>query len=290
LDSFGFPPTLRTMHYRLYSLMVIPNTQSSYTTLSDRTARARESGILPIDCFAGDTRRVIGEFPDDFEYQEPEEYIDNLIDALKDIPAYYKNQVSRWHNQDHHVEIWTEKKAMIRTFESILGNREVLIVPFGGYTSITYHNDNCNRLERFQNAGKKVHILYFGDVDSTGLDIERDIETKLEQCDMDDVDFKRIALTEEQIRRFNLPTDPDAKTLEKLNKDTRSNGFRSVHNGELFQVEIDALTAYAKDEFRDMVLGYVDAYFDNDIYNELLSEHSANSLHRLVNKRVRFLR
>ena len=78
------------------------------------------------------------------------------FDALKHITPYCRNRVSRWRNQPHHVEVWTEKKAMIRTFESILGYRQVLIVPFGGYTSITYHNDNCYRLKEFQDAGKEI--------------------------------------------------------------------------------------------------------------------------------------
>ena len=66
------------MHYRLYSLGVYSNTKSTYTQLSYITARAREQGILPINCFADDTRNVIGNFPDDSEYDEPEEYIDSL--------------------------------------------------------------------------------------------------------------------------------------------------------------------------------------------------------------------
>jgi hypothetical protein len=58
-----------------------------------------------------------------------------------------------------------------------------------------------------------------------------------------------------------LPVDPDTKTLAKLKKDTRSNGFRSDHNGELFQVEVDALTAYVPEEFKNIVLGPVDALY-----------------------------
>lgn len=290
LSSFaagGIIPTLRTMHYRLYSLQTIPNTKSAYTTLSDRTARAREDGRLPIDCFADDTRYIVGEFDTEFDYQTPESSIDSFINYLKNFSKNYS--IPRWYKQPNYVEIWTEKKAMIRTFESILGDREVLIVPFGGYTSITYHNDNCKRLKKFQELGKKVHILYFGDVDPSGEDIQRDIERKLSKYLIYDVDFKRIAVTEKQIAKFNLPRDPDAKTLDKLKNDTRSDGFKSNHNGELFQVEVDALTAYVPEEFKNMVLGPVDQYFDNDIYKKLLLEHSPEQLHRLVNKRMKFI-
>ena len=80
---------------------------------------------------------------------------------------------------------------------------------------------------------KKIHILYFGDVDPSGEDIQRDIEDKLKQYGVSNIDFKRIALTEDQITEFKLPEALDAKTLEKLNNDTRSNGFKSDHNGKL---------------------------------------------------------
>jgi hypothetical protein len=293
LDTFNFTPTLRTMHYRLYSMGVIHNTKSCYNTLSNRTARAREDGTLPINCFSDDTRNVVGNFPNDSDYEEPEEHVEDLIDALKGFPQYYKDRVSRWRNQEHHVELWTEKKTMIRTFESILGNRQVLIVPFGGYTSVTYAYDNCMRIKRLHESGKKMHILYFGDMDPSGEDIQRDVHQKLnwygEMSDLrNNVDFKRIALTEGQIRQFRLPISVDAETLTKLRRDTRSRGFKLDHNGELFQVEVDALTAYAATEFEKMVQGAVDQYFENDIYQEMLKEHSPEQLNKLVKSRVKF--
>ena len=62
LDAFnnrGITPTLRTVFYALVSLGVISNIQSQYQYLSHFTARARENGQLPIDCFADQSRRII---------------------------------------------------------------------------------------------------------------------------------------------------------------------------------------------------------------------------------------
>jgi len=58
------------------------------------------------------------------------------------------------------------------------------------------------------------------------------------------VDFKRVAVTEEQMDRFNLPRNPDSETLRKLKRDTRAKSIMSRHNGDLFQIEVDALQAY----------------------------------------------
>ena len=63
------------------------------------------------------------------------------------------------------------------------------------------------------------------------------------------------------------------------------------HNGELFQIEVDALQAYAPEEFKNLVQQSVDKYFDQHIYNEVLSDplHSEEGVTRLVRKKVKSL-
>ena len=57
------------------------------------------------------------------------------------------------------------------------------------------------------------------------------------------MEFERIAVTQEQIHEYNLPPTPeDNETLEKLDRDSRTNGFIEKY-GELFAVELDALLA-----------------------------------------------
>ena len=36
------------------------------------------------------------------------------------------------------------------------------------------------------------------------------------------------------------------------------------HNGELFQIEVDALQAYAREQFKILVQQFVNEYFDQD--------------------------
>lgn len=223
-------------------------------------------------------------------YWEPDEYIDARIDELKNIGDTYKESLlPRWLNQPHYVEIWTEKKAMVGTFKSILGDKQVAIVPFGGYHSVSYLYNNCERLARLQNKEKEIHILYFGDVDPTGENIQQVIEDKLVQYGVYDIDFKRIAITDEQIEDFKLPTKVDADTYEKLLNDSRKKAFMKKHDDKLYQVEVDALPALKPDEFKAMILEPIDGYFDKDIYEEVLNEHSDESLNKFVNERVKFL-
>lgn len=98
-----------------------------------------------------------------------------------------------------------------------------------------------------------------------------------------------MGVTEEQVIKHKLPKDPDVKTLEKLNKDSRSNGFKDNHNGQLFQVEVDSLPAWVPEEFEKMVLEPVDAYFDENIHSETMAQYAPSRLRGLVSDRVDFL-
>jgi hypothetical protein len=70
--------------------------------------------------------------------------------------------------------------------------------------------------------------------------------------------------------------------LAKLKRDPRANAFRAKHNGELFQVEVDALVAYVPDDFKELVLDSVDAFFDEDIHAEVKEEYSEEDITELV--------
>ena len=60
--------------------------------------------------------------------------------------------------------------------------------------------------------------------------------------------------------------------MEKLQKDSNSEWFRSFNNGQLVQIEVDALDALNHDDLKSLLLDTVDDYFDPDIYDGLLSQ------------------
>jgi hypothetical protein len=135
------------------------------------------------------------------------------------------------------------------------------------------------------------HLLYFGDFDPSGEDMDRHLQNAIEQFGLqDDVDFRRVAVTLEQIKRFNLPPVPDnQETLDKLRKDTRTNKFREKHGGKLYAVELDALLAVIPDQLKTMVQQSVDQFFDKRIYKKALRDHPPEYIERLVHRRIKFL-
>jgi hypothetical protein len=288
----GIIPTLRAMFYALFSLGVIHNTQNYYKTLSDRTARWRENGELDMDCFVDQSRRVEEDFDD--VYESPEEYVDRHVKYLEDAPSKYK--IPRWHNQPHYVEVWTEKDAQVGLLRSLLRggtpntiDRQVRILATRGYSGPAFNSLNVDRLKRWQMMGKEVHIVYFGDMDPSGENIEEIISNKLMEYGLVNIDFQRIGVTDEQITQYGLPDNPDPDTLEKLKRDSRRYQFMENHDGRLFQVEVDALAALQPDVFRDLVLNSVDQFYDENIYDEASNEHTENDIRKMVKKSARGL-
>jgi hypothetical protein len=278
----GIVPTLRTMFYALVSLLIIPNTQSKYQYLSKITSDARMKGELPIDCFADQSRSIIEDFND--EYLEPKEYIKMYLDHLKNISNNYPLHIPKWHNQPHYVEVWIEKDALSSTFQSILKDSQVRIVPNKGFSSISFIHHNIERLKSYAKEGKTIHVRYFGDLDPSGENIEEVIHEKIKAFKIN-VDFKRVAVTEEQMRMFNLPENPDPETIKKLKKDPRKDAFIKKHD-RLFQIELDALQAYAPEEFKQLILDSVNDFFYPQIYDDVLNKYSPADLKKLLKEKI----
>jgi hypothetical protein len=87
-NSQGYKPKVRTIFYRLHSKGLIPNTKSSYTSLDRATVHAREEGILSMDCFADNSRHVVGDFNE--VYCEPNKIIDLNLNYIKNIEYRYR--------------------------------------------------------------------------------------------------------------------------------------------------------------------------------------------------------
>src|SRR5205085_11475759 len=89
------------------------------------------------------------------------------------------------------------------------------------------------------------------------------------------IHFERVAITDSQIEEYGLQhlknTDPEV--MAKLLRDPNAQHFRDEHDGELFQIELDALQALQPKTFKRLVLSNIDQHFDEDTYQELLNQH-----------------
>jgi len=282
LDFFrgqGVKPTLRTLFYNLYSKGLIPNTKTAYQSLSKQLVKARKEGRYAWDFLEDKTRVVLGSL-DDWRFNDNvvEDTKERLVDKLEDLDIesmineffdYLKPflNVGYWADQKVVVELWIEKEALASTMQNWTYSKYLPIRVNRGYSSWTFIYNNVQALKGSLDKHEKVIVLYLGDLDPSGVDIQRFLTESIAYLGIDPskVELERLGVTPEQVEKYKLPPTPeDADTLEKLKRDPRSKTYT-----ERYVVELDALIAYVPSEFRRELLEAIEQFRDKQVYGDL---------------------
>ena len=156
-----------------------------------------------------------------------------------------------WHENDAYVEVWLEKDALAGVLYELTEEFDVPLMVTRGYSSLSFLHSAADQISA---QDKPTYLYYFGDMDPSGLDIPRVVEERLTEFAPDaEIHFERVAVTDDHIARWNLPTRPTKKT------DTRSKSFR----GE--SVELDAIPPA---ELRAMVSDCIVQHVDPDVFEK----------------------
>jgi len=220
--------TLRQLYYRLVSRRLFPNTINSYKRLSRIMVKAREAGDVPLNCLEDRSRRILGR--GDASYRSAETFLKYKLRSLHDSWKGFRMPI--WEDQPHHVLISLEKDALSRLVSDAAKMYYVRTFPTRGYPSFTYVQRMASYI-RNRLKGKQTVVLYFGDFDPSGVDIERDLTDRLQRYGAGDFKVHRVALTKEQIVMYDLPPMPVKKS------DARAPSFVAAYGNEA--VELDAL-------------------------------------------------
>jgi len=105
-------------------------------------------------------------------------------------------------------------------------------------------------------------LLYAGDHDPSGEDIDRDFAVRTGCWNK----VVRVALSAEQVTEYNLPPNPGKAT------DSRAAGFIAKH-GELRQVELDALDP---DDLRHLYQRALDEFWDESAFEAVMEQERAD--------------
>ena len=157
--------------------------------------------------------------------------------------------VDRTEGQDVSLYLGVEKAGMVVQLQSWFGDLGVPVLALGGYSSQTYVD---NVTEDAADQGRPAVLLYAGDFDPSGEDIDRDFTGRTGCWD----EVIRVRLSAAQVRQYQLPINPGKST------DSRAAGFIERH-GELMQVELDALDP---DTLRSLFQAEIDAHWDVSAY------------------------
>lgn len=251
-ERFGRPPTLRRLHYELISDREAlawggrgyQNERADYSELSKRTAEGRRNGSFPDLSEDGREIYQVGWFHD----------ADDLREHVRNIA-----RLDRTEGQDVTIVAAVEKHGSRGFLHDWFNGYGLPVVSLGGYASQTL----VDKISRYgADQERPMIILYAGDYDPTGWDIDRDFRKRLNG----NVEVRRLALTTEQLERYNLPRDMEAKP-----GDPRAERFRAEHGG-LWQTEMDALDP---DVLREVFMSAFRELWDEDAYKDVLEEEES---------------
>lgn len=241
--SYNTGVTLRQLFYRLVSAQILPNTQTAYKTLSDRTTKERRAGNFPQLI---DLRRAIS---------RPQSFA-TAGDAMEMLRAAFR--IDHTEGQPYQVYLAIEKAGLTAQLSSWFSYRYAFpILALGGYESESFDREITAAV---RHNGRPAVLLYAGDFDPSGEDILRNFVAQT-ACWSKVI---QVALTDEQVATYGLPENP-GKTA-----DARAAAFAARH-GRLVQVEVDALDP---GDLRRLFQDEIDELWDTDAEETMLARES----------------
>jgi hypothetical protein len=235
--------TLRQLFYRLVATEILPNTRVAYSTLSKVTAEARRQRNFPALI---DRTRAVHRYT---SFDSPDE-------AKEWLCQIYRRE--RTDGQQVSIYLGVEKAGIVEQLKSWFGDYGIPILALGGYSSQTYIDEVVADVERQE---RPAALIYAGDFDASGEDIDRDFRTRADVFD----EVVRVALNADQVGKYKLPEQMGKAT------DSRARGFVERH-GRLVQVELDALPP---DVLRELFQEAIDPHWDTSEYKGVLRREDA---------------
>lgn len=223
IDDFkaqGFILTLRQVYYQFISRDQFPenkrykwtgskwvrdvngtkNCLPNYKWLTTLVSDARLSGIIDWNDIE-DRVRNLKVFA---SWESPEQITEEASLAY---------QIDLWKNQNHYLECWVEKEALIGVVSKACSKWRVNHIACKGYMSLSEIWDaGWNRIRGKKKEGKQVTVIHLGDHDPSGIDMTRDIEARMGLFARSEVEILRIALNMDQIEEYDPPPSPAKET------------------------------------------------------------------------------
>lgn len=237
----GFKLTLRQLYYRIVAGDHFPddrtwvqtsskkwvrdpqgtkNAEPNYTWLGKIISEARLAGHIDWLAIEDRTR----ELALNSHWGTPSDIISSAASSY---------HTDLWIDQRFRPEVWVEKDALSGVLEAACKPLDVPYFACRGYTSQTAMWEAGQRLLGYIKEGQTPVIFHLGDHDPSGIDMSRDIEERIEMFTGQSLDFRRIALTMDQVEESGAPPNPAKMT------DSRFKSYMEQYGDESW--ELDAL-------------------------------------------------
>ena len=237
------PQSIRHVYYVLVGRIpeLVPKNKPGYDTVDRACIRLRRTERLPYSWISDSSRT--GYHVSTYE---------NAGDLICRHAEYYR--LDLWRRAKAHVEVWCESRSIAAVVLPLCRELCVSLYPTSGFSSLTQIWQAAESMQDVA-GGRPICVVYVGDYDPAGQHIDRDAITKLREhlrpyaqkhgMKMDDcLQEVRVAVNEEQIVKYNLPTKPRNESDSRCPEITRT-------------VEAEALPA---DDLRLLVREAVEAH------------------------------
>ncbi|MFD4483469.1 hypothetical protein ACFWPU_46290 [Streptomyces sp. NPDC058471] len=245
--AYETPVTLRQLFYRLAAREeVIPNQPWAYRRLSSKLAESRRGGFGPE--LVDTTRQV----------HEPPAW-SGAGALVAELPRLFR--LDRTRGQAVALYVCAEKDTLRAQFADWLDELGVPVLVVRGFASEPYA-----QLVRRRTAADRrpAVLLYVGDWDASGEDVERDWVARTGCW----AQVQRVVLTRDQVEEYALPPTAGKASDPRWPAWARRHGYDRQHP---VQWEVEALDAA---ELRRLVLAAVDRYIDRQALADVVAEET----------------
>lgn len=242
--EYGTAVTLRQLYYRLVTEGTVPHRAWAYRKLSAHLAASRRAGLGPE---LVDTTRAV---------HVPPSWADATT-MVAGVPGVFR--LDRTAGQAVALYVCAEKDTLRALFARWLDGLGVPVLVVRGFASEPYAQ---MVRERTAADPRPAVLLYVGDFDCSGEDVERDWVARTGCW----ARVERVLLTREQVEAYGLVA------AEGKGRDPRWPAWARRHGydpARPVQWEVEGL---APDELERLVLAAVDRYVDRGVLTQVLEE------------------
>ena len=200
------PQSVRHVFYRMTDPRLVepvPKSQKGYEKVQRRCLALRRDGSIPYAQISDATRRG-------FHVHT----FDGASDFIDRFAGLYR--ATLWTDAQPLIEVWCESRSIAGILQAECQRLAVSLYPTGGFSSATLCYEAAEHID--DRGCEAAVVLYVGDYDPAGLLIDQSIESELRKHLATPLTFRRLAVNEEQIEPYDLPSKP-RKTTDRRRLD-----------------------------------------------------------------------
>lgn len=234
--------TVRQIFYQLEVAEIVEKSETGYRQVQAQVLRMRREHLLAWDFITDGTR-----------WQRKDDSYEDAGDAVVALARSYRRDL--WQSQNVRIEIWLEKDGLADVLWTVTANWDVSLMVSRGQSSATFLYSAAKAAEAaWEKDAIETFIFALFDYDAGGMRAARTVEIELPSYAPDvPIHFERLAVNEQQVIDWQLPTRPPKKKDPDAAKFLEEYGAVAVELDAIDPVQLQTLVA-------DAIVGLIDPH------------------------------